>query len=99
MHDERLYVFDFPGLAVYNLVLFGAFGLIMVTALQNPGSYQASYIIFSICIFVTTTVTLGLVFLPKVRFFSRGEDHLNNFRTDAKQLSLTLFNSLSLGKQ
>ena len=56
------------GMSVYNVVILSAIGAIVVTALDGTRSFEASYAISSLCLIICTTVTLLLVFVPKVRF-------------------------------
>ncbi|XP_066923394.1 gamma-aminobutyric acid type B receptor subunit 2-like [Clytia hemisphaerica] len=54
------------GFAVYNVSLFATLGSIVFTSLYNTEHYRASYIVFCVCIIQSTTVTLCLIFGPKV---------------------------------
>ena len=54
------------GMSVYNVVILSAIGAIVVTALDGTRSFEASYAISSLCLIICTTVTLLLVFVPKV---------------------------------
>ncbi|XP_066926851.1 gamma-aminobutyric acid type B receptor subunit 2-like [Clytia hemisphaerica] len=54
------------GLAVYNVCLFSALGSIVVFCLYDTDRFQEGYIFFGACILEITTVTLCLVFVPKV---------------------------------
>lgn len=54
------------GMSAYVVALFSAAAVIVTHALRHTTSFLAAYIIFAICIVSCTTVTLCLVFLPKV---------------------------------
>ena len=54
------------GFAVYNVALFATLGSIVVACLQSAENFKESYIVLCICIIQSTTVTICLVFGPKV---------------------------------
>ena len=56
-------------MAVYNVATISAIGVTCTYALSNSSSSQASYTIVCLCIILCNTVTLCLVFLPKVRVY------------------------------
>ena len=55
------------GMSVYNVVVLSIIGAIVAIALDGSMYYEAPYAISSLCLIVCTTVTLLLVFVPKVR--------------------------------
>lgn len=56
------------GMSVYNVVVLAIIGAIVAIALDGSMYYEAPYAISSLCLIVCTTVTLLLVFVPKVIF-------------------------------
>eukprot|EP00795_Rhopilema_esculentum_P013109 gene13109-3896_t len=56
----------FIGMAVYNVAAISAIGVTCTYALSDAASNEASYTIVCLCIILCTTVTLCLVFLPKL---------------------------------
>ncbi|EDO38317.1 predicted protein [Nematostella vectensis] len=55
----------FSGMAVYNVFIVCIIG-VPVTMLLNEDMYEASFIITTLCIMSCTTLTICLVFVPKV---------------------------------
>ena len=53
-------------MSVYNVVVLSIIGAIVAIALDGSMYYEAPYAISSLCLIVCTTVTLLLVFVPKV---------------------------------
>ena len=56
----------FIGMSVYNVGALSAVGIICMYALSGTASIKERYTIVSMCINLCTTVTLCLVFVPKV---------------------------------
>lgn len=56
-------------LAIYNVVVVSIIGVICASVLLTTNKHQALYAIVSVCVFICTTFTLLLVFIPKVSFF------------------------------
>ena len=54
------------GMSVYNVFVLATIGVIVSIALDGSKYYEAPYAISSLCLIVCTTVTLLLVFVPKV---------------------------------
>ena len=54
------------GMSVYNVFVLAVIGVIVAIALDGSMYYEAPYAISSLCLIVCTTVTLLLVFVPKV---------------------------------
>lgn len=54
------------GMSVYNVFVLAIIGVIVAIALDGSMYYEAPYAISSLCLIVCTTVTLLLVFVPKV---------------------------------
>lgn len=54
------------GMAVYNVVIACVVGTPVVTFVQD-NQFEASFIVTAICILFSTTSTLCIVFVPKVR--------------------------------
>ena len=53
-------------MSVYNVFVLAIIGVIVAIALDGSMYYEAPYAISSLCLIVCTTVTLLLVFVPKV---------------------------------
>ncbi|CAH3135995.1 unnamed protein product [Porites lobata] len=54
------------GMSVYNVVVLGIIGLVVTFVFDGSTHYVVTYAISSSCVIVCTTVTLLLVFVPKV---------------------------------
>ena len=54
------------GMSVYNVVVLGIIGLVVTFAFDGSTHHVVPYAISSSCVIVCTTVTLLLVFVPKV---------------------------------
>ena len=61
----------FIGMAVYNVAAISAIGVMCSYALSAADSFEASYTVVCLCIILCTTVTLCLVFVPKVNAISQ----------------------------
>lgn len=61
-----LFCFIPVGMAVYNVVIACAVGTPVVTFVQDK-QFEASFVVPAICILFSTTSTLCIVFVPKVR--------------------------------
>ena len=61
-----LFCFSPVGMAVYNVVIACVVGTPVVTFVQDK-QFEASFIVTAICILFSTTSTLCIVFVPKVR--------------------------------
>ena len=55
------------GMSVYNVAVLSIIGAIVAFAMDGSVHYEALYAISSLCLIVCTSVTLLLVFVPKVR--------------------------------
>ena len=55
-------------MSVYNVAVLSIIGAIVAFAMEVH--YEALYVFSSLCLIVCTSVTLLLVFVPKVRIFS-----------------------------
>jgi len=55
-------------MSVYNVVVLSIIGAIVAIALDGSMYYEAPYAISSLCLIICTTVTLLLVFVPKVSY-------------------------------
>ena len=53
------------GLCIYNVVVLGSLGAILVLGTRQP--HHVAYLLHSTLVLVGTTLTQGLVFVPKVR--------------------------------
>jgi len=53
-------------MAVYNVCVVSAVGVICASALYNTQHYTTGYLVVTISIFLCTTGTLLLIFVPKV---------------------------------
>ena len=58
------------GMSVYNVAVLSIIGAIVAFAMDGSVHYEALYAISSLCLIVCTSVTLLLVFVPKVRILS-----------------------------
>ena len=65
LNDSR-----YIGMSVYNVAVLSIVGAIVVFAMDGSVHYEALYAISSLCLIVCTSVTLLLVFVPKVRIYS-----------------------------
>ncbi|XP_066915175.1 gamma-aminobutyric acid type B receptor subunit 2-like [Clytia hemisphaerica] len=54
------------GMAVYNVCVVSAVGVICASALYNTQHYTTGYLVVTISIFLCTTGTLLLIFVPKI---------------------------------
>ena len=54
-------------MSVYNVAVLSIIGAIVAFAMDGSVQYEALYAMSSVCLIVCTTVTLLLVFVPKVR--------------------------------
>ena len=62
LNDSR-----YIGMSVYNVAVLSIIGAIVAFAMDGSVNYEALYAISSLCLIVCTSVTLLLVFVPKVR--------------------------------
>ena len=58
------------GMSVYNVAVLSIIAAIVAFAMDGSVHYEALYAISSLCLIVCTSVTLLLVFVPKVRILS-----------------------------
>ena len=65
LNDSR-----YIGMSVYNVAVLSIIGAIVAFAMDGSVHYEALYAISSLCLIVCTSVTLLLVFVPKVRIYS-----------------------------
>ena len=63
---QFLFCFQPAGMAVYNVVIACVVGTPVVTFVQDK-EFEATFIVTAICILFSTTTTLCIVFVPKVR--------------------------------
>ncbi|KAK2566162.1 Gamma-aminobutyric acid type B receptor subunit 2, partial [Acropora cervicornis] len=63
------------GMSVYNVFVLATIGVIVSIALDGSKYYEAPYTISSLCLIVCTTVTLLLVFVPKIHQFFMKDDN------------------------
>ncbi|XP_029189059.2 gamma-aminobutyric acid type B receptor subunit 2-like isoform X5 [Acropora millepora] len=63
------------GMSVYNVFVLATIGVIVSIALDGSKYYEAPYAISSLCLIVCTTVTLLLVFVPKIHQFFMKDDN------------------------
>ena len=54
------------GMCVYNVVILSVIGVIISVVLHGTVHYEITYTIASVIVLACTTVTLSLVFIPKV---------------------------------
>ena len=54
-------------MSVYNVTVLSIIGAIVAIAMEASVYYEALYAISSLCLIVCTSVTVLLVFVPKVR--------------------------------
>ncbi|CAH3136004.1 unnamed protein product, partial [Porites lobata] len=73
------------GMSVYNVVVLGIIGLVVTFAFDGSTHYVVTYAISSSCVIVCTTVTLLLVFVPKIYQFRMKEERsiTSDFRMQA----------------
>ncbi|XP_057297978.1 gamma-aminobutyric acid type B receptor subunit 2-like isoform X2 [Hydractinia symbiolongicarpus] len=60
------------GLAVYNVGVLASIGSICSLALYQTTFYTELYVVFALCILFCTTLTVMLVFLPKISLIKNG---------------------------
>ena len=65
LNDSR-----YIGMSVYNVAVLSIIGAIVAFAMDGSVHCEALYAISSLCLIVCTSVTLLLVFVPKVRIYS-----------------------------
>ena len=65
LNDSR-----YIGMSVYNVAVLSIIGAIVAFAMDGSVHYEALYAISSLCLIVCTSITLLLVFVPKVRIYS-----------------------------
>ena len=53
-------------MSAYVVAMFSSVAVVVTHALEPTTSFEAAYIVFALCIFTCTTVTLCLLFVPKV---------------------------------
>jgi len=58
---------SYIGWSVYNVAVLSIIGAIVAFAMDGSKHYEAPYAILSLCLILCTSVTLLLVFVPKVR--------------------------------
>ena len=64
LNDSR-----YIGMSVYNVAVLSIIGAIVAFAMDGNVHYEALYAISSLCLIGCTSVTLLLVFVPKVRIY------------------------------
>ena len=65
-HLMLTYLYSLIRMAVYNVCVVSAVGVICASALYNTQHYTTGYLVVTISIFLCTTGTLLLIFVPKV---------------------------------
>ena len=55
------------GMSVYNVVILSAIGVTVSMVLKRTVYYELLHVLVSVVVLLSTTVTLTMVFLPKVR--------------------------------
>ena len=58
------------GMSVYNVFVLSIIGASVSLAFEGSVHHEAPYAILSMCLIVSTSVTLLLVFVPKVRILN-----------------------------
>ena len=53
-------------MSVYNVCVLGTLGIVMETAIYDNKNHEVGYVIVALCVFLATTTTLLLIFVPKV---------------------------------
>lgn len=62
------------GMSVYNVFVLTVIGAVVSLALEGSEHYNASYAILSMCLIMGTSLTMLLVFVPKIyHFYTKGE--------------------------
>lgn len=62
------------GMSVYNVFVLSIICFIVMLAFEESMYYKAPYAILALCLIVATTVTLLLVFIPKIFQFYRDDE-------------------------
>ena len=57
------------GISVYNVVILSAIGATVSTVLKKTVHYELLHALVSIIVLLSTTVTLTMMFAPKVRCY------------------------------
>ena len=70
LNDSR-----YIGMSVYNVAVLSIIGAIVAFAVDGSMHYKAPYAISSLCLIACTTVTLLLVFVPKVIYLALSLSH------------------------
>ncbi|XP_065654182.1 gamma-aminobutyric acid type B receptor subunit 2 isoform X3 [Hydra vulgaris] len=70
------------GMAVYNVAVLSVIANVGTAAIQQTYYFQIGYLLFSVCVIVCNTLTLLLVFAPKIRILLHGceDPHFKNGR-------------------
>ncbi|XP_022800761.1 gamma-aminobutyric acid type B receptor subunit 2-like [Stylophora pistillata] len=62
------------GMSVYNVFVLSVIGAVVSLALEGSEHYNASYALLSMCLIMGTSLTMLLVFVPKIyHFYSKDE--------------------------
>ena len=56
------------GMSVYNVVILSAIGATVSMVLKKTAYYELLHVLVSVVVLLSTTVTLTMVFLPKVKY-------------------------------
>ena len=67
---------QYVGMSLYNVVIMCVLGVAISAVLQEQRN--ASFVLISVFIIFCTTLTLCLVFVPKVNPLTGGRDNLHN---------------------
>ena len=54
------------GMAIYNVCVVAGIGVVCATALYNTDHYSSGFLLVTLTVFICTTGTLLLIFVPKV---------------------------------
>ena len=73
------------GMSVYNVVILSAIGATVSMVLSDTTYYELLHVLVSVVVLLSTTVTLTMVFLPKVIEKSKKESEMREYKQEDKK--------------
>ena len=73
------------GMSVYNVVILSAIGATVSMVLNDTTYYELLHALVSVVVLLSTTVTLTMVFLPKVIKKSNEESEVREYKQEDKK--------------
>ncbi|XP_057298082.1 gamma-aminobutyric acid type B receptor subunit 2-like [Hydractinia symbiolongicarpus] len=77
------------GMSIYNVSVVATIGAIGAIGLYQTSHFETGFILVTIAICLSTTVTLMLIFLPKIRILYSGSTHARKRATSSIVLHST----------